>query len=74
MFTSSRAPLGVPRSSVVYFEVADRTTGRLCRFLHHHWIDGDRIRVYNETGLTCLLDWKQLQGPDGVTSATLKVT
>jgi hypothetical protein len=65
---------GVPRSSITYFEVADHTTGRLCRFLNHHWIDGDHISVYNESGLSCVLDWVQLPGPDGATNATLTVT
>ena len=58
----------------MYFEVADHQTGRLCRFLNHHWVDGDHIRVYNESGLTCLLDWVQLPGSDGATSGTLTVS
>ena len=45
------------------------------RFLTHHWIDGDLVRVYKKDGLNCTLDWVQI--PDnvtGVTNATLHAT
>eukprot|EP00326_Haptolina_ericina_P011207 CAMPEP_0181225936 /NCGR_PEP_ID=MMETSP1096-20121128/31977_1 /TAXON_ID=156174 ORGANISM="Chrysochromulina ericina, Strain CCMP281" /NCGR_SAMPLE_ID=MMETSP1096 /ASSEMBLY_ACC=CAM_ASM_000453 /LENGTH=286 /DNA_ID=CAMNT_0023319221 /DNA_START=130 /DNA_END=990 /DNA_ORIENTATION=- len=62
-----------PSSSVAFFSVQDDATGRSCRFLAHHWVDGDLVRVYQQNGLSCTLDWTQLAQPDGITKATLKV-
>ena len=39
---------GVPRESVAFFEAFDDKTGHFCRFLTHHWTDGDLVRVYNQ--------------------------
>ena len=48
---------------------------RSCRFLLHHWVYGDLVRVYDQQkGLDCTLDWVQVaSNVTGVTSATLKV-
>ena len=61
-----------PQRSIAFFQVVDDQTNHACRFLTHHWIDGDLVRVYKEDGLNCTLDW--VQTPDnvtGVTNATL---
>ena len=61
-----------PQRSIAFFQVVDDQTHHSCRFLTHHWIDGDFVRVYKQDGLNCTLDWVQI--PDnvtGVTNATL---
>lgn len=64
----------VPSRSAAFFEATvDDSTGRACRFLTHHWISGDVVRVYKQQhGLNCTLDWQQLaSNVTGVTHATL---
>ena len=63
-----------PSRSAAFFEATfDDTTGRACRFLTHHWISGDIVRVYQHLhDLNCTLDWDQLtSNVTGVTQATL---
>ena len=65
---------GTPQGSIAFFQVENDRTSHACRFLTHHWVDGDLVRVYQQDGLNCTLDWKQI--PDnvtGVTEATLDV-
>mmetsp|Transcript_19907 Transcript_19907/g.50647 ORF Transcript_19907/g.50647 Transcript_19907/m.50647 type:complete len:203 (+) Transcript_19907:808-1416(+) len=65
---------GPPSGSVAFFEVNDDVSSGLCRFLTHHWIDGDLISVYEQNGLNCTLEWVQIPDTDGVTSGTLHVS
>jgi len=63
-----------PPSSVAFFAAVDDATGHSCRFLTHHWVDGDLIRVYERRNLTCDLDWTQLPGPENITKGTLRIS
>lgn len=65
---------GPPAASAAFFQVLDDATDKSCRFLTQHFIDGDVVRVYAQSNLTCTLDWTQLPSPDGITKATLNVT
>ena len=65
-----------PSHSAAFFEVSDddASAPRSCRFLVHHGLYGDLVRVFQQSGnLTCTLDWLQLPPTDGITRATLTV-
>ena len=65
---------GAPSDSVHFFEVLDDVAaGHACRFLVQHKLSGDLVRVFNQSGLACALNWTQLPSADGVTTATLLV-
>lgn len=63
---------GEPSDSVALFKATDDATGHSCQFLAHHWVDGDLVRVYNQSGVGCVVDWTQLPGVNNITQATLK--
>merc|ERR1712060_729221 len=72
------------QNGVVYAKIVDQPSRSValfqalavdseCRFLIHHWTDGDLVRVYQQSGLNCTLDWVQLPQPSGITDATLHI-